>query len=243
MDLLPLAARAGFFNLSKATLGSFCEFLGRAKGEDLFATLQELSQAILPDSSAEERNLICERRLGSMRRDTSSCVEELGELDDGIAMLDKNDEKDLRKEIEQRVVQKTVADSFAQRLQEKRAERHDKRATGHSLAKASGYKGPKQLPSGHISHEQAKSLSPPGGFVWRGTKSGTWQGHYPPMPRVSNSWHLYGEREALVRTLRSLWGHWATLNGVDKSKVPIAKSWDEAGPEGLSTGASSSGAR
>eukprot|EP00972_Heterocapsa_arctica_P033624 4948088-Heterocapsa_arctica.AAC.1 len=82
------------------------------------------------------------------------------------------------------------------------------------------------MPAGTIEQKDAKKLDPPGGFIWRGNKSGTWQGHYPPMPRRSYSWAVYGQRGAAMRVLQDMWSKWCNCHGVDKSEAPIAGLWE-----------------
>lgn len=173
-----------------------------------------------------------------MRFDCASCVEELIELDEGVHMLDKDDERDIREQVKDRKHKADIIQEFEASFSRTR----QARAGGPKNKRPSAaYKGPKKLPVGEIEHNVGKAMCPPWAFVWRGLKQGLWAGHYPPNPRTSYSWRLYTERGALIRVVRDLWGHWCIAHCVARSAVPINGLWDAEGPDvATSSGGASS---
>ena len=150
----------------------------------MLASLMSILKHVLADSSHEQHLKIAQRRLGNMTHEMSTCVEELLELDEGMQMPDPEDEQELRREMQQRDNREIVIKGFAQSLQEE-GKKLPSKATAQSTAKAGGYKGFKELPTGTIDQKGARKLVPPGGYIWRSNTDGRWQGHFPPMPRTS----------------------------------------------------------
>ena len=227
MPLLRLCAEQAFFSLPKSTLDHLANHIGAEpqKAGDMFASLMSLLKHVLNDFSHEQHLKIAERRLGNMSHEMSACVEELLELDEGMQMLEPEDEQELRREMQQRDNREIVIKGFAQALQEERRKKLPSKATAQSTAKAGGYKGLKELPTGTIDQKDARKLVPPGGYIWRSNTDGRWQGHFPPMPRTSYSWAVHGHRGAAVRVLQDLWGSWCTLHGFDTTDAPVAGLW------------------
>lgn len=236
---LSLASEAGFWTLGKDVLDKLAEHLGAGavSAEDLFNSLTNVIAAVNPSISEDRLDLIAEQRLARMRHECASCVEELIELDEGVHMLDKDDERDIRDQVKDRKHKADVIQEFESSFGRER----QKRGGSQNRKKASSaYKGPKKLPAGFIEHSVGKSLCPPDSFVWRGLKQGLWAGHYPPNPRSSYSWRLYSERGSLVRVLQDLWGHWCVAHGVSRSDVPSKSLWTNDGPDIGSVGGGAS---
>ena len=64
-------------------------------------------------------------------------------------------------------------------------------------------------------------MLPAGASLWKDVRYGSYQGHYPPYPRVGRSWAKYGEKGALVLVLQELWSHLFST-GEPRSACPIA---------------------
>ncbi len=85
----------------------------------------------------------------------------------------------------------------------------------------------KAIPPGELTQAQVKALASKGGFVWEGRANGSWQGHFPPWPRTSKSWFLYGQRQAATCVLRYLWDCWQEQHDLTRADVPIPNLYSE----------------
>lgn len=107
----------------------------------------------------------------------------------------------------------------------------DGKGGGRKGARGPGRKGkgrgridarpPLEVPAGHIGQGAAKLLLPPGASIWRNLVRGGWPSRYPPYPRSSADWGRYGEREALLMNLRSVWSTYLEHQGLDRSHCRI----------------------
>lgn len=233
---------AFFFTLATASLDSLCQHLGCSTGDSLFESWLNLLSAALPKSSEQELLKIAEEnRVGAMQAQGASCVQELIGLDDGVDMMDEDDRTDLQKDSQRRNDSHSLTKDFSGALYERR-QRLASSSTSAAMRSASSRSlGPERLPDGVIEQSVAKRFTPPGGYIWRGRRVGTWQAHFAPFARCSNSWAFYGERMACgVLALRHVWERWCLANGRSRSDVPIQNLFDLAGPEALTGGGASS---
>ena len=92
-----------------------------------------------------------------------------------------------------------------------------------SAAKKKGLKVyPSKLPDRDISQADLKELCPPGGYIWTGHASGTFQAHFKPWPRISRSWNLCGSAsKAGIECVKYLWDRWCVANSCTRNDVPI----------------------
>jgi hypothetical protein len=161
-------------------------------------------------------------RMDPNKHNTSTAFDELLEVDEGMAALDPNDQKDVVAEkLKQRGV--TVeANIFTARYGVKQAAvrpvppaRAPRAAAGRGRGGRGALAAPVlKLPAGDLQHVDLKGLAPPGGFLWRANKQGSWQCHYPPFVRVSKSWNLYGHRWSAILVLRHLWEKHLSVQGL-----------------------------
>lgn len=242
--LVEIAAESGFWALPTSTLGAIGEHIGAesTKSDDEFDTMLKVVRAALPAATEAHVLEIAQRTLGTMRAEMSSCVDQLLDMDESAELLEPDDRKDFMQERKAAVCKNTFVKEFSSSLVARRAQ-----ASATSSGKAAkaqkknaGYKGLSTVPAGEISQTDAKLLVPAGGFTWRGVTVGCWAGHFPPNPRTSYAWRRYGERQCCDMVLRDLWARWCEAHGVQRQEVPLANLWDDAGPEGLRAGASSS---
>lgn len=202
-------------------------------------------QALLPEISEEEACRICARRLLAPGwKVAPEAFDDLLQMEEAADFLDRDDCKLLKREGE------TVKSRSAE-LQEYRAAVLAKRqkisggAGSRSGARgAKGPPGPKlRVPAkGIIPHEEAKSLAPPGSFVWRALTEGAWCGRLPPNGERSRSWRRHGERGACLQILRLLWQQWADSQGLPLSEVPVAGLFEESAPDGPASSAAAANA-
>ena len=80
---------------------------------------------------------------------------------------------------------------------------------------------PRRLPEGDLTQPMLKPLLPPGASLWHGNVAGTWNSHYPPFPRVSAAWALYGHRGAAVKVLRDVWSKHLMMHAQTVADCPI----------------------
>ena len=177
---------------------------------------------MLPGVSEEDRlQFACQRLVFSARK--TSWSDEVGELDEAVAVLDQNDHQTVKQE------QESMANVVAEEEEYKDAYVSKCKAVrdGHAARKGSQTrkKTPAKIkvppmPAHDISLEVARSLKPPGASLWQCVQFGNWQGHVPPWPRISRAWSKYGERESLQLVLRYLRECWCEQTGVAWADCP-----------------------
>ena len=74
-----------------------------------------------------------------------------------------------------------------------------------------------------LSQAAGKPFLPPGVYLWRANKKGTWNIHDPPHQPVSCPWTRYGGDSylAYLDVLRSAWRQWLKDNRLPESDCPI----------------------
>ena len=188
-------------------------------------------QSVLQISDAETLKIVA-IRLGHDRSSENAFLDEILEIEEAVDCLDKAEEKQVRDEkayaksakaMQYEFVSKYRAKSSSVRAAQVAAEAAaapKARAKGRArVAAVPGPGGeppapPRDLPAGDLLQADLKLFAPPGGFVWRANKQGSWQGHYPPFRRVSYSWHQHGHRFAGIKVLRHLWSNHLTVHNL-----------------------------
>lgn len=187
--------------------------------------MSSLVQAALPEASEEEVCKICAQRLCARSGQVApEAYDDLLELDDAAQFLDKDDCKELQREGEKAKSQAAVMQEYRAAVLAKRGRISGVGGGGgvgrHRSSRPSGPR--RRIPQeGVIPHESAKSLSPPGSYIWRALTEGAWCGRLPPNGERSRSWRRHGEREACLQILRILWAQWADSEGLPLSAVPV----------------------
>lgn len=229
MPIVRAAAQKCFWAFQKPILTKIAahEGVDIPDGADLFDCLWHLIRGIL--GANEEHALeIVSKRLGGKVNDygNETVLQDILQLDEAIRMLDRDEEKQVRKEQERaRDAVKSNTDYVRKFQGRKRAVVAAKEVAAakaapsgkgrqRTKAKASASSAPRpvRIPPGDLQQVQLAQFCPPGGHIWKGRVAGSWQGHFPPYPRYGASWHLYGHRYAAVLALRYLWQSYLEYN-------------------------------
>ena len=160
-------------------------------------------------------------RMGDTARTENTFLNEIMEIDEAVMCLDKAEEKEVRQQQDTAKSCKAENLVFQKRYTEKlvavQAAQAAARPKPKAKARARAPPAPdpvRPLPQGDLTQAQIKHLCPPGGSVWRANVHGSWMGHFPPLPRVSFPWNVYGHRYSAVKLLRNLWESWAMIHGM-----------------------------
>lgn len=91
--ILEIAARAGFWHLSRSVEDKVCSRMGvqSGRGLDLFNNLRALSAAILPDASDDGHLRFLQHRLRQLRRRTQF-ANDIPSIDEALVCLDQGDQ-------------------------------------------------------------------------------------------------------------------------------------------------------
>ena len=87
-----------------------------------------------------------------------------------------------------------------------------------------GFRYPVRLPEEGASYNQpfAKSLLPPGAYIWEARTGRAWAGHFPPHKRISCAWTVWGgNREAMLAAVAMLWQLFLKDKGLKPDQCPI----------------------
>lgn len=169
------------------------------------------------------------------------CVSELMELEEGLALLDKDDQKqctDAHEAVRKKVA---VSKAFMDDWTSDRRKFHKtlvlkKKKRGATTATAQGW----SLPDGTLEHAQLKPLVPAGGHLWRNNASGGWGAHFKPFGRVAFSAAKWGPRGSAIGCLRYLWECYCTYHALAQSACPVQGLFDDSLAESVLPQASSS---
>ena len=185
-------------------------------------------QAIL-DIPEDEVLQILALRLASDVSASDTFVDEILEMDGSLQCMTREDENEVKKEVEKSLSSKERNSEYTNKWKEKSAAAAKAKAKGDGQGAGrgagagrgrgrGGRRGPiaprLELPEGDLPQPVVKQLTPPGASVWRGNIQGCWHGHCPPFRRVSASWHVYGQRGAAIIVLQLLWGQHLTVAGL-----------------------------
>ena len=243
MPLLQLAARNAFWSLSLASLQSLGKYLGCDNGPDLLSMLLHLLEHILPEESEEARLALAGRRMVEFKKKNRSTENDMLEIDEAHEWLDKNDVTSLRRDGDARKSLHVEAKEFGHRFREKKKELRTKVVAPPPAKKAkkAGGKAAAAPPAkltvpktDKIPQAIAKTLSPPGSFVWVSRSPGAWNGKLPPFGAHTRGWTKHTERSALVLVLRAIWEDYSDLHGLALEECPVVGLFDEVlpGPKG-----------
>ena len=243
-NLLRVAARCGFWRLSLQFLQKLMEFehVDAGAGAGLFDVLWGLVQHIL-GTTDEETLGVLSARLDVSSHSTANVYDDLLACDEAMAALDRNDQQELDQEQKKARAAETSCVEFRQCSVQKRTSLWPKAASRPKRAARPGRGRPNAgaerlaLPHGDLLQPDLKPLCPPGGSIWRANQSGGWSGHFPPFPRVSKAWALYGHRWSAILVLRSFWESYALMQGEDVQTVCPVEGLFNADMEAVTEGA------
>ena len=82
---------------------------------------------------------------------------------------------------------------------------------------------PSQLTHKDLTQPEAKVFMPPGSYLWRSVKHGSWEAHCPPHRRFSEPWARYAgsSYEAMHVCIRRAWILYLADFGLFESHCPI----------------------
>ena len=216
--LLKVASATGFWRMSNDEVQRFATKAGVPEisaTTNLCTTISKTAQHSL-GKTQEEALDICKKRAGLMAP-SAGVSEALLEADECIGMMDEEDRADAVKQ-KHDTREKQYQAFMEDYVDEKRALAGG--AAPKKRAKKQTPKYPDWPPSG-ITQSVASQLTPPGGSIWRGLGFGSWQCHFPPWPRKSFSWSLYGHDQACKLCLRHMWELYLKELGQTPAQCPI----------------------
>lgn len=235
--LLQVAARCCFWELPKTWL----EKVAKAEHYDIegktdtFGVLWALVKGILEVSDEEAINIMAVR-LGSNARDKSSGgLSALLDCEEIHWCLDKNDQEDLKQDIEDSKSKQIAKQTYADRYHEMRLQvSFDLAAKGPKAKKAKKPAKPARMdvPEHDITQVFAKRFCPPCASIWKSNGDSGWCGHLPPFKRSHYSGVLHSHRRALILQLADLWAKHLRVHALPTSACP----WQELHDTGLLEG-------
>lgn len=217
--LRKVAARNGFWAMSRAEVQKFSKYLG-VETEGGEAHCDEICKVVMEVLGCEEDTAVdcCHKRAVALHEATSMS-QELAQCEAALQTFEQFDHDEVVRE------QRAAANRVDERRQygkefvaRKRAvmdkKHQNKKRTTDGLPKYPA------MPS-TISQATAKQYLPPGCSIWRGVSRCNWNGHCPGYPRCSAMWAQYGEEGALVQVLQKLWDMWLEQQGLDRSRCLV----------------------
>lgn len=230
--LLVCAAEAGFWSLPKSFLQGIATLIGVAltEGASAMDMVFLLCRSILGNEAQEEVTNVAQHRLVELTRLVEHCDANYAECEELDEVLEKNDEKVAEKQCKDHADDQAALQEARETFRTQVAASRGSSSRGASssgsgkqpkILNSAGRRYPKNVPKGMITHEAAKSLRPPGSYVWRGLTDGKWCGRLPPFPEMSRSWAKYGEQQALRIVLVELWDLYLTGKGLGIEHCPI----------------------
>lgn len=173
-------------------------------------------------------------------------------IDDAVQVIDPSDQQKIKAVQERVKVQRHELATYTKDWQAKPAVVKGSapelvsvkaKAKARKASSAGQRVWPDRIPVGDLTQAELAALTPPNGHIWHDRRSGGWQAHFPPFPRVNRLWHMHGGcRPAAILCLRYLWEKWCIVNGVDQARCPIGDLWScsVASEQPLPTGSASS---
>ena len=157
----------------------------------------------------------CTLRAAEMETTSAECADALGEADECLGLMEKDDEKQATAIRDKLQMQQSTADLFLESLGKQSATQARGRA-GSSRVHAYP-----PFPKEAITQSTLAKLRPPGGYIWRGNGPGIWHCHYKPWPRKSFSWGIYGHDKAAKMCLRYMWMLQLRRHGKTTTDCPV----------------------
>ena len=248
-----IATKAGWWSLSVTTLEKIGAYLGSpvSGGENLYDTLLQLTQVVLPGASDDELLSFLRHRLKRVKKQ-AAFSEELLSMDDALVCLDEADQAEVHRQQQEAKDKQKEGKKLKESFRKHACEVRIKRATTARAKKAATkptFRGPATPLSGVMSQSEAKLRmpeGPPKTYLWRANKPGAWLGRVADMPVISrNDSHYGGEQFALRLVLQGVWVDWLNENGFEFDQCPIPGLLDvvdsRPGAAASSGGAGSSG--
>ena len=153
-----------------------------------------------------------------------------------MELFSKQDEQEVRKEQDRLKNELADCNEFQAHYMRRRRERAPGQPRGKAKAQAMAADrkrqwvragAPDRVPAGFIEHAMAKSLLPPGAYIWRMLTVGGWQCWTPPHPRVSFNFSRWGPRASVIKCLQHCWHLFLVDQGLNDDACPIKGMFDE----------------
>lgn len=241
--ILKLAATRCFWGLSRSVLIRLAKHLHIDVDEagDLFATCWSLVQSVLESDDSDTLEIL------KLRRYPKASDIVLGELlgnPDAVELLALDDQREVKSMKGAVDKEEKVRGSFKQQWRERaqavqtrrlkeaaacgKRKKKKKKKQGAEVAPGplTRFTGPEVIPKGGISQAEAASMCPLGAHVWRNARGRAWCGHFPPHPRCSAQWQVFGHRQSALKVLQKLWGHFLEDHDLPRSACRVQGLFD-----------------
>lgn len=228
-SLMTIAAQQGFWTLLVMALRGMASYMDLdIEGDTVFDVCFKMVRSVC--ACGDETALkYMQHRMTQLRNEASPASDLILELDEGFAALDRGEEIEARQFKKKEKTHRASVAEFAEAYKKKRAtvcppaalakgggRGRQGRGAGRGRRGAAPDAADRPLlpvPLGAITQEEAKSMLPPGAYIWRDNKMGSWQSNVPPYRRCSFSWSAYGHREAALLAIRHAWQTYAEHTG------------------------------
>lgn len=231
--IMALCARNAWFEMGKADILDFHEYLGFAKpaASALFDVVFKVCKDILEITDAEVM-LLMGVRFANLQSNTAFFGDIL-EVDEAQGVLDEQDRSELRKvqaSVEERQNERK---EFVEKLKQQRAKlsgsvsrAQAKRSKTTAPSPLDGYKGPKKMPNPgreQLAQKDLRQMMPPKAFIWVARNIRAWCSRVPPLPQRTVYWHTAGgEDNAAREAIADAWTKFLEIHGLPLSDCPIA---------------------
>ena len=183
-----------------------------------------------PSSPASQASLaptvmdIVSRRL-AIAGTSDSFAKLLPEVDEAVEVPEPADQKSLEEQqqeaVKARATLKLFKETFGGRRRAMRPPAPVDNGNGKGKGKGKAAARPNfPRDEGSIPQTEAKRLTPPGAYIWRGIarRNSEWCGHLPPMKRIQEPWSRSSEYGAMKIIVRKLWVQYLTIQGKPASE-------------------------
>ena len=173
-------AESGWFDYDLSELQPMAEDLDITlpAGASLFTTLKVMTMEVL---GCSEDTALEKLKVRLKEDDDVEGLEELLQVDEAAAVLGKTDVEALLKEKEKRTAEKETKSDFGRQYAEARSELRKRGAAASSSSSNRSRARRPRLPAPEIlTHEDAKTMIPPGAYIWRAFAHEAWEGRSPP---------------------------------------------------------------
>ena len=188
----------------------------------LFDILWLLTQGLLKVNDERTLEIIYTRLAASAAHVPH--MEALLEIDEAIQVMDIMDQKRVRDSQNPSARKMDEMEDFKKEyLVKAKAVRVTKDALAAAHGSAVPAVGVKLAIPHHCTHLQAKRLTPPASFIWRGCPRGEWCGHFQPNKRVTCRFTKFGgSQNALRECSKALWQQYFTRHALSSTVCTVA---------------------
>ena len=228
---LHLAARHAFWKVEKCQLTSLAKLrnVKLPKAASLFQIVCALIRDILGPGTTDEDCIKYAKQRVAHGEKADTWHDEISACDEAQEVLEKSDAQAMKSEQKSSEIEKQehkeFHKDFCKASKHAAAERAKSNVGGDRQKKAELKRKYKKhmpdLPASDIPVMDARKMIPPMSSLWQDEKFRSWQGHYPPYPRIGRAWRKWGESVALKIVLRHLWAKYLVDEGWDCDLCPV----------------------